>query len=74
MIKNIKKQSLIRQRVGLLVLGIGILTFSLPNFWERNPCVGAVCTTCPTAGYATDYTQLLAEDNGLSGFGIYELD
>ena len=31
-------------------------SFNLHYFWDRNPyrCGGAVCNTCPTAGYATD--------------------
>ena len=31
--------------------------FDLPNFWDRKPSGGAVCTTFPTAGYTTDCYQ-----------------
>ena len=30
-----------------------IRKFDLPYFWDRNPSGGTVCTTCPTADYAT---------------------
>ena len=33
--------------------------FDRPNFWDRNTCGGAVCTTCPTTDYATEsYRQV----------------